>query len=130
MARDAVFNATAVIRELTGEDLRNYDVHVNVVGGAKIDGPSAGLATTLAIYSALKRQPLRQDVAVTGEISIQGKVKPVGGIYEKIFGAKQVEVRKVLIPLENMTDVPQSLQGIEVVGVSTIEEAMKQVFST
>ncbi|ODA40144.1 Lon family ATP-dependent protease [Desulfosporosinus sp. BG] len=128
MARDAVFNATAVIRELTGEDLRNYDVHVNVVGGAKIDGPSAGLATTLAIYSALRKQPLRQDVAVTGEISIQGKVKPVGGIYEKIFGAKQVEVRKVLIPLENMADVPQSLQGIEVVAVSTIEEAIKHVF--
>ena len=128
MARDAVFNATAVIRDLTGEDLRDFDVHVNVVGGAKIDGPSAGLATTLAIYSALKNQPLRQDVAVTGEISIQGKVKPVGGIYEKIFGAKQVDVRKVLIPLENMADVPQSLQGIEVVGVGTIEEAMHHVF--
>ncbi len=128
MARDAVFNATAVIRDLTGEDLRNYDVHVNVVGGANIDGPSAGLATTLAIYSALKKQPLRQDVAITGEISIQGKVKPVGGIYEKIFGAKQVEVRKVLIPLENMADVPQSLQGIEVVPVTTIEEAMSHVF--
>lgn len=128
MARDAVFNATAVIRELTGEDLRNYDVHVNIVGGAKIDGPSAGLATTLAIYSALKKKPLRQDIAVTGEISIQGKVKPVGGIYEKIFGAKQVEVRKVLIPSENRADVPESLQGIEVVAVSTIEEAMSHVF--
>lgn len=128
MARDAVFNATAVIRELSGEDLRNYDVHVNIVGGAKIDGPSAGLATTLAIYSALKKKPLRQDIAVTGEISIQGKVKPVGGIYEKIFGAKQVEVRKVLVPLENKADVPASLQGIEVVAVNTIEEAMNHVF--
>jgi ATP-dependent Lon protease, bacterial type len=103
-------------------------VHVNVIGGAKIDGPSAGLATTLAIYSALKRKPLLQDVAVTGEISIQGKVKPVGGICEKIFGAKQAGVRKVLIPLENMADIPQSLRGIEVVGVSTIVEAMKHVF--
>lgn len=65
---------------------------------------------------------------MTGEISIQGKVKPVGGIYEKIFGAKQVEVRKVLIPFENMADVPQSLQGIEVVAVSTIEEAMSHIF--
>ncbi|HEY8911457.1 MAG TPA: Lon family ATP-dependent protease [Desulfosporosinus sp.] len=128
MARDAVFNATAVLRELTGEDLLDYDVHVNVVGGGKIDGPSAGLATTLAIYSALKKLPLRQDVAVTGEISIQGKVKPVGGIYEKIFGAKQAEVRKVLIPLENMADVPSGLRGIEVVAVSTIEEALKQIF--
>lgn len=129
MARDAVFNAAAVIRELTGEDLRNYDVHVNVIGGAKIDGPSAGLATTLAIYSVLKGQPLRQDIAVTGEISIQGKVKPVGGIYEKIFGAKQVDVRKVLIPFENLADVPRSLQGIEVAAVGTIEEALQHVFN-
>ncbi|WP_088188684.1 Lon family ATP-dependent protease [Desulfosporosinus sp. FKA] len=128
MARDAFFNATSVIRELTGENLHNYDVHVNVVGGANIDGPSAGLATTLAIYSALKQLPIRQDVAVTGEISIQGNVKPVGGIYEKIFGAKQASLQKVLIPLENMADVPQSLRGIEVVGVSTIEEAIKHVF--
>ncbi|GAB6172729.1 Lon family ATP-dependent protease [Paradesulfitobacterium aromaticivorans] len=127
MARDAVFNATAMIRNLTGEDLSNYDVHVNVIGGGKIDGPSAGLATTLAIFSSLKGQPLRQDVAVTGEISVRGKVKPVGGIYEKIFGAKQAGVRSVLIPAENMVDVPEGLRGIEVIPVSTIEEALKQV---
>ncbi|MHB1404308.1 MAG: Lon family ATP-dependent protease [Desulfitobacteriaceae bacterium] len=127
MARDAVFNATAMIRNLTGEDLSNYDVHVNVIGGGKIDGPSAGLATTLAIYSSLKGQPLRQDVAVTGEISVRGKVKPVGGIYEKIFGAKQAGVRSVLIPAENMVDVPEGLRGVEVIPVSTIEEALKHV---
>ncbi|MHB1653230.1 MAG: Lon family ATP-dependent protease [Desulfitobacteriaceae bacterium] len=128
MARDSVFNATAVIRSLTGEDLRNYDVHVNVVGGGKIDGPSAGLAMTLAIYSSLKQLPLRQDVAVTGEISIQGKVKPVGGIYEKIFGAKQAEVSKVLIPIDNLADVPASLKGIEIIPVGSIEEALSHVF--
>lgn len=128
MARDSVFNATAVIRSLTGEDLRNYDVHVNVVGGGKIDGPSAGLAVTLALFSAIKGIPLRQDVAVTGEISIQGKVKPVGGIYEKIFGAKQAEVRTVLIPAENLADVPAGIKGIEVVPVSSFAEAIKIVF--
>lgn len=127
MARDAVFNATAVIRSLLGVDLSNYDVQVNIVGGARIDGPSAGLATTLAIYSALQKRPLQQDVAVTGEISIQGKVKPVGGVYEKVFGAKQAEVRKVVIPAENLKSVPPELQGIEVVGVRTVEEALKHV---
>lgn len=129
MARDAVFNATSVIRYLTGEDLRNYDVHVNVVGGGKIDGPSAGLATTLAIYSALKGKPIRQEVAVTGEISITGKVKPVGGIYEKIFGAKQAGVQKVLIPDENLADVPTGLRGIVVVPVKSIEEAIDQAMA-
>ncbi|XCH79080.1 MAG: Lon family ATP-dependent protease [Candidatus Dehalobacter alkaniphilus] len=125
MARDAVFNAAAVIRSLTGEDLKNYDLHVNVVGGGRIDGPSAGLATTMAIYSALKQQPLRGDVAVTGEISIQGKVKPVGGIYEKIFGAKQAGVKTVIIPTENRGEVPAGLKGIEVLAVENIEEAIK-----
>ncbi len=128
MARDAVFNATAVIRNLAGVDLRDFDVHVNVVGGGRIDGPSAGLATTLAIYSALKNLPIRQDLAITGEISIQGKVRPVGGIYEKIFGAKQAEVRRVLIPVDNSPDVPSGLKGIEVLPVGSIEEAMAYVF--
>ena len=125
MARDAVFNATAVIRSLTGLDLRNYDLHVNVVGGGRIDGPSAGLATTMAIYSALKEKPLRRDIAVTGEISLHGNVEPVGGIYEKIFGAKQAGVQTVIIPQENSAEVPSGLKGIEVVAVKNIEEALK-----
>lgn len=129
MARDAVFNAAAVIRNLTGEDLRNYDVHVNVVGGGRIDGPSAGLAATMAIYSALKERPLRRDVAVTGEISIRGKVKPVGGIYEKIFGAKQAGVQTVIVPEENLLELPSGLKGIEVIGVESIEEALRNALA-
>lgn len=125
MARDAVFNAAAVIRALTGEDLKNYDLHVNVVGGGRIDGPSAGLATTMALYSALKKQPLRRDIAVTGEISIQGKVEPVGGIYEKIFGAKQAGVKTVIIPEGNATEVPSGLKGIEVITAANVEDALK-----
>ncbi|MDR3288865.1 MAG: Lon family ATP-dependent protease [Peptococcaceae bacterium] len=129
MARDSVFNATAVIRKLTGEDLRNFDVHVNVIGGGKIDGPSAGLAMTMAIYSALKQQALHLDVAMTGEVSVQGEIKPVGGIYEKIFGAKQAGVRKILIPEENLSEVPSGVTGIEVVAVESVEQAMLHLFS-
>ena len=129
MARDAVFNAAAVIRSLTGEDLKNYDLHVNVVGGGRIDGPSAGLATTMAIFSALKERPLRKDVAVTGEISIQGIVKPVGGIYEKLFGAKQAGVKTVLIPQENMGEVPSGFKGIEILGITNIEQALNIAFA-
>ncbi|CAA7599784.1 Ribosomal protein S5 domain 2-type fold, subgroup [Acididesulfobacillus acetoxydans] len=128
MARDSVFNATAVIRRITGADLRDYDVHVNVVGGGKIDGPSAGLAITLVLFSAIQDAPLRQDLAVTGEISIQGKVKPVGGIYEKIFGAKQAGVRTILIPADNLADVPGGIKGIEIIPVSDYEEAAKIAF--
>ena len=68
---------------------------MNVIGGGNIDGPSAGAAVTLALISRLAGIPVRQDVAITGEISIQGKIKPVGGIVEKIYGAKQVGMKSL-----------------------------------
>ncbi|MDD2433502.1 MAG: magnesium chelatase domain-containing protein, partial [Clostridia bacterium] len=98
-----------------------------VVGGGKIDGPSAGLAICLVIYSAIMGVPLRQDVAVTGELSIQGRVKAVGGVFEKIYGAHQAGITKILIPQENKADIPNELGKLEVVFVKTIEEALAQI---
>jgi ATP-dependent Lon protease len=128
MAKDSVFNAAAVLRRLTGKELQDYDLHINIIGGGRIDGPSAGLAITLAVYSALENFPLRQDVAITGEISIRGKVRPVGGVFEKIYGAKQAGISTVIIPEENAKDVPTGLTGIQVISVKTVEEAMQIVF--
>ena len=127
MAKDSVFNAASVIRRLTGLDIGNYDIHVNVIGGGQIDGPSAGLAVVLTMLSAVQRRPLRQDVAVTGEVSIQGKVKQVGGIPEKTYGARQAGMRKVVIPAENRHDVPTDVKGLEIVMVSSVEEALPHV---
>lgn len=128
MAKDSVFNASSVFRKVTGQDLGNYNVHVNVIGGGNIDGPSAGVAIFTSIYSAVYHKPIKQNIAVTGELSIQGKVKPVGGIIEKIYGAKQAGIAKVIIPQENKNDIPAGLKGIKVVTVSTIEEALEQLF--
>ncbi len=97
MAKDSVFNAAAVLRAVTGLDTANYDLHINVIGGGNIDGPSAGLAIFLALYSALTKTPLPQDVAITGELSIQGKVRPVGGIVEKLYAARQAGMRAILL---------------------------------
>lgn len=127
MARDSVFNAAAVFRLLTGEDLANYDVHVNIIGGGNVDGPSAGLAVAVAIISAVQGRAVRQDVALTGEISIQGKVKPVGGILEKVYGAKQAGMKLVLIPAENAAELPSDLKGIKVKPVATVAEALEQL---
>ncbi|MGE5553780.1 MAG: Lon family ATP-dependent protease [Betaproteobacteria bacterium] len=129
MAKDSVFNAASVFRRLTGKELSDFDVHVNVVGGGRIDGPSAGTAVLLAIYSAVEGRPIRQNVAVTGELSIQGRVRAVGGVYEKIYGAKQAGVRKVIIPAENQRDVPPNLRGIEVVPVATVDEVLNHALS-
>jgi ATP-dependent protease, Lon family len=128
MAKDSVINAASVFRKERGENLNNYDIHINIIGGGNVDGPSAGAAIYLAINSAVLNKPVRQNVAVSGEISIQGRVKPVGGIYQKIFGAKQSGIKKVLIPADNIPDVPAGLKGIEIVPIKYIHEAYQHVY--
>ena len=130
MTRDSLFNAAAVVRSLTGEDLSNWDLHVNVVGGARIDGPSAGLALVLVMISAITGRPLRQDIAFTGEVSVRGVVKVVGGIPEKIFGAQQAGMSRVILPAENRADVPAGLRGLEVQPVTTVGEALQAALET
>ncbi|PJI08381.1 MULTISPECIES: Lon family ATP-dependent protease [Clostridium] len=128
MAKDSVFNAASVIRKLTDKDIKDYDIHVNVIGGGKIDGPSAGSAITVCILSALLNKEVRQDVAMTGEISLRGNVKPVGGVFEKIYGARRKGIKLVTVPVDNIKDVPEGLKDIEVKSVSTIEELVNIVF--
>lgn len=128
MTKDSVFNAASVIRSLSGEDLANYDVHVNVVGGGRINGPSAGLPILVAILSAMRQAPVLQDVALTGEVTIRGMVKAVGGIYEKIYGARQSGMRALVLPEENRRDLPSEVKGIDLVFVSTVAEACAYLF--
>ncbi|HEV2642253.1 MAG TPA: Lon family ATP-dependent protease, partial [Candidatus Elarobacter sp.] len=124
MARDAVFNAASVIRAVAGIDPADHDLHVNVVGGGNIDGPSAGLAFFLALYSALKQEPLPQDVAVTGEVSLAGNVRGVGGIVEKLYAARQAGMRAILVPRENVRELDATPEGIELIPVGTVVEAL------
>ncbi|MBP2023584.1 ATP-dependent Lon protease [Clostridium punense] len=128
MAKDSVFNAASVIRKITNKDIKDYDIHVNIVGGGKIDGPSAGAAITVCIISALLNRPIKQDIAVTGEVSLRGKVKPVGGIFEKVYGARRKGIKTVVVPKDNEKEVPVGLEDIEVKVVSTIEELLDIVF--
>lgn len=125
MAKDSVFNATSVLRAQTGIDVSDYDLHINIVGGGNIDGPSAGLAIFLALYSATTKTPLPQDVAITGELSIQGKIRAVGGVVEKLYAARQAGMRAFLIPKENAREVDAALAGLDVVPVTTVEQALR-----
>lgn len=124
MAKDSVFNAASVIRKIADIDIKDYDIHVNAVGGGNIDGPSAGAAITICILSALLNKPVRQDTAVTGEISLRGNVKPVGGIFEKIYGARRKGIKTVIIPEDNLKEAPCGLSDIMIKSVRTIEELM------
>lgn len=124
MAKDSVFNAASVVRMLTGKDMHDYDIHINVIGGGNIDGPSAGTAILAAIISAITKRPIRQDTAVTGEISLQGKVRPVGGVFEKAYGAKQAGIEILIIPKENEKDIPQHHLGLDIKTVTCAKEAL------
>ncbi len=129
MAKDSVFNAASVLRRATGKDIHDFDVHINVIGGGNIDGPSAGTAILAALVSAVTGKKIRQDVAVTGEISLQGKVRPVGGVFEKAYGAKQAGIKTLVIPKENAKDIPSGHLGLKIFAVDTAEEAFKRIFA-
>lgn len=126
MARDSVFNAATVIRHLTGVELGAYDVHVNIVGGGRVDGPSAGAAILVAVLSALTGRAVLGDVALTGEVSLRGEIRPVGGVYEKVLGAARAGVRRVVIPGENAAEPPH-VAGLEVLSARTVEELLPLV---
>ncbi len=124
MSRDSVFNAASVVRAMSGLDPIDYDLHVNVIGGGNIDGPSAGLAFFLALYSALTKTPLPQDIAVTGEVSLTGNVRGVGGVVEKLYAARASSMRAFVLPAENARDIEATPEGITVMPVATIAEAL------
>lgn len=130
MTKDSVFNAASVLRKETGERLHNYDLHVNIVGGGRVDGPSAGTAIYLATLSAIQERPVRQDVAVTGELSIQGRIRAVGAINEKILAARQAGMRTLLIPKENIKDIPCGFEGLNIFGIESIGEAYQYIFAS
>ncbi len=98
-----------------------------MVGGANIEGPSAGTALFLALYSAIKKVPLRQDIAVSGELSLQGKIKPVGGLTEKLYGARIAGIKEVFLPKENILELPSSFKEIKINYVDCVEEIIPLV---
>ncbi|TKS54458.1 endopeptidase La [Luteimonas yindakuii] len=109
--------------------LQKHDVHVHVPDGATPkDGPSAGIAMTTALVSTLTKIPVRADVAMTGEITLRGRVTAIGGLKEKLLAAMRGGIRTVIIPEENrkdLTDLPKSVtQQMEIVPVKWIDEVL------
>ncbi|SCW46523.1 Lon-like ATP-dependent protease [Paenibacillus tianmuensis] len=123
MARGSVENVLTVLRRL-GLQPYDYDMHINFPGGIPIDGPSAGVSMAVAIASAIKWIPVDNHLAMTGEISIHGKVKPVGGVIAKVEAAFQAGATKVIIPKENWQEVFAGLSGLEVIPVDSVEELL------
>lgn len=127
MAKGSVENVLTVLQRL-GLNPSDYDLHVNFPGGTPIDGPSAGLAIVTAIASAIKKVPVNHQIAMTGEIGIHGKVKPVGGVVAKVEAAFQAGATTVLIPKDNWQTLFEGLEGLRVIPVETVTEVFRHVF--
>lgn len=125
LAKASVENVLTVLKK-TDVNPYHYDLHVNFPGGMPVDGPSAGVAMATAIYSAIKGVPVDNETALTGEISIRGNVKPVGGVVAKVNAAMQAGARKVLIPQDNWQSIFKDI-GIEVVPVTRIEQVLEHM---
>jgi ATP-dependent Lon protease len=115
------------------EVYKRYDLHIHVPDGATPkDGPSAGIAMVSVISSILSGKKIRSEIAMTGEVSLSGDVLPIGGLKEKLIAAHKAGMTKVLIPAKNyerdLDDIPKEVQdAIEIVGVTRIEEVLKQI---
>jgi Lon-like ATP-dependent protease len=103
----------------------NYDIHLNFPGGLALDGPSAGIAIVIAIYSAITEKPVDNKLAMTGEVSLLGDVRPVGGIVPKVEAAAQAGAERVIIPKENWQEAFRDRNDIRVLPVERIEDAVK-----
>ncbi|MGE6751848.1 ATP-dependent protease LonB [Rossellomorea sp. NPDC071047] len=123
MAKGSIENVITVLRSM-GVPADQYDIHVNFPGGVPVDGPSAGIAMALGIYSAIYRIPVKHTIAVTGEISIHGLVKPVGGVTAKVKGAKLAGATIAIIPYDNQQAMLSEIEGIEVIPVKQLKEVL------
>lgn len=126
MARGAVENVVTVLRQQLDQDPRDYLIHVNFPGGLPVDGPSAGVAVAAAVCSAVLGVPVDNKLAMTGEVSIRGAVKPVGGVVPKIEAARQAGAERVLIPRENWQEIFREYRDIEVIPVDTLAEVLER----
>lgn len=132
-AKIALTYVRYLVQAQVAEDyFEKHDIHIHVPEGATPkDGPSAGVTMTTAIYSAVTEKPVRADVAMTGEVTLRGRVLPIGGLKEKLLAAKEAGIQEVLVPRENSRDVDEMeaeiLEGIELKYVQKVEDVLKEV---
>ena len=128
LAKESVTNVSAVIKKLTGKDISDYDIHIQFVDTHGVDGDSASITIATAVISALEEIPIRQDLAMTGSLSVRGEVLPIGGVTAKIEAAAASGVKTVVVPRANMQDVlldDKYVDIVEVIAVDSLDEVME-----
>ncbi len=123
-ARSSIDNVVTALRRCLPVNLSDYDVHVNFPGGTPVDGPSAGVSMAVAIYSAVTGIPVDNTVAMTGEVSIYGSIRPVGGVSAKVEAARLAGARKVIIPSDNDQERLHRWSDVDIVLASRLEDVL------
>jgi len=129
VAKESIQNVSAILKKFTGRDIRNMDVHVQFIGTySGVEGDSASISVATAVISAIEGIPVKQDVAMTGSLSVRGDVLPIGGVTYKIEAAAKAGIKTVIIPKANAGDVlieDRYRSMVEIIPVSHIEEVLE-----
>jgi len=129
IAKESVLNISAIIKKYMGRDISRHDIHIQFIGTYEgLEGDSASISVITAVISAMEGVPVRQDVAMTGSLSIRGTVLPVGGVTAKVESAAEAGIKKVLVPKANLNDVlieDKFSEIITVVPVETLSEVIE-----
>ncbi len=129
IAQESIKNVSAILKKFTGKDVKNIDIHIQFIGTyGGVEGDSASISVATAVISAIEGIPVRQDVAMTGSLSVRGDVLPVGGVTFKIEAAVKAGIRTVLIPRSNINDVlieERFKPLVTVIPVDTINDVLK-----
>jgi len=128
IAQQSIKNVSALIKKFTGKDIKNMDVHIQFIGTYGAEGDSASITIATAVISAIESIPVRQDIAMTGSLSVRGDVLPIGGVTYKIEAAAKAGIKTVLIPRMNVGDVlieERYKPLVTIIPVDTIDDVLK-----
>jgi len=129
IAQESIKNVSAILKKFTGRDVKNIDIHIQFIGTYMgVEGDSASVSVATAVVSAIEGIPVRQDIAMTGSLSVRGDVLPVGGVTYKIEAAAKAGIRTVLIPRMNVGDVlieERFKPLVTIIPVDTIDDVLK-----
>jgi ATP-dependent Lon protease len=129
IAQESIKNVSAILKKFTGKDIRNMDIHIQFIGTyGGVEGDSASISVATAVISAIESIPVRQDLGMTGSLSVRGDVLPVGGVTFKIEAAVKAGIKTVLIPRSNIDDVmieERYRSLVDVIPVDHIEDVLK-----
>ncbi|WP_342677792.1 ATP-dependent protease LonB [Methanofollis sp. UBA420] len=129
IAQESIKNVSAILKKFTGKDIKNMDIHIQFIGTyGGVEGDSASISVATAVISAIEGIPVKQDLAMTGSLSVRGDVLPIGGVTYKIEAAAKAGIKTVIIPKANLGDVlieDRYRSMVEVIPVAHIEEVLE-----